>query len=168
MFSSVQSLSHVRLFVTPWTAAHKGSLFFTNPWSLGKLMSMELVIPSNHLILCHPLILPSIFPSNRVFFMSQFFTSVGQSIGGSISASVLSMNIQVWFPLGWLGGSPCSPRDCEESCPTPKFRTINSSLLAILYGTTVTSIHDNWKNHSFDYTKLFQQINVSTLKKNFV
>ena len=108
------------------------------------------------------------FPVTGPFLMCQFFTSVGQSIGGSISASVLSMNIQVWFPLGWLGGSPCSPRDCEESCPTPKFRTINSSLLAILYGTTVTSIHDNWKNHSFDYTKLFQQINVSTLKKNFV
>ena len=68
MFSSVQSLSHVRLFETPWTAARQGSLFFTNSWSLGKLMSIELVIPSNRLILCHPLfLLPSIFPSNRVF-----------------------------------------------------------------------------------------------------
>ena len=68
MFSSVQSLSHVRLFETPWTAARQGSLFFTNSWSLGKLMSIELVIPSNHLILCQLLLLlPSIFPSNRVF-----------------------------------------------------------------------------------------------------
>ena len=67
-FSSVQSLSHVRLFVTPWTAAHQASLSITNSWSLPKLMSIELVIPSNHLILCHPLILlPSIFPSIRVF-----------------------------------------------------------------------------------------------------
>ena len=68
MFSSVQSLSHVRLFAAPWTAARQGSLFFTNSWSLGTLMSIELVIPSNHLILCQTLLLlPSIFPSNRVF-----------------------------------------------------------------------------------------------------
>ena len=67
-FSSVQSLSHVWLFVTPWTAAFQASLSITNSWSLLKLMSIELVIPSNHLILCHPLLLPpSIFPSIRVF-----------------------------------------------------------------------------------------------------
>ena len=65
---SVQSLSHVRLFVTPWTAARQASLSITNSWSLLKLMSIELVMPSNHLILCHPLLLPlSIFPSIRVF-----------------------------------------------------------------------------------------------------
>ena len=67
-FFSVQSLSHVQLFVTPWTAARQASLSFTNSWSLLKLMSIELVTPSNHLILCHPLLLlPSIFPSIRVF-----------------------------------------------------------------------------------------------------
>ena len=67
-FSSVQSLSHVRLFATPWTAAHQASLSITNSWSLLKLMSIELMMPSNHLILCHPLLLlPSIFPSIRVF-----------------------------------------------------------------------------------------------------
>ena len=67
-FSSVQSLSCARLFVTPWTAAHQASLSITNSWSLLKLMSIELVMPSNHLILCHPLLLPlSIFPSIRVF-----------------------------------------------------------------------------------------------------
>ena len=65
---SVQSLSHVWLFVTPWTAAHQASLSITNSWSLHKLMSIEVVMPSNHLILCHPLLrLPSIFPSIRVF-----------------------------------------------------------------------------------------------------
>ena len=64
----VQSLSHVRLFVTPWTAAHQASLSFTISWSLLKLKSIELVMPSNHLILCRPLLLlPSIFPSIRVF-----------------------------------------------------------------------------------------------------
>ena len=66
--SSVQSLSHVQLFATPWTAAHQASLSITNCWSLSKPMSIELVMPSNHLILCHPLLLlPSIFPSIRVF-----------------------------------------------------------------------------------------------------
>ena len=67
-FSSVQSLSCVQLFATPWTTAHQASLSFTNPWTLLKLMSIKLVMPSNHLILCRPLfLLPSIFPSIRVF-----------------------------------------------------------------------------------------------------
>ena len=95
MFISVQSLSHVRLFATPWTAAHQASLSITNFRNLLKLMSIELVMPSNHLILCCPLLLlPSIFPSIRSFPMSQFFTSGGQSIGVSASVSVLPMNIQ--------------------------------------------------------------------------
>ena len=90
---SVQKLSCVRLFVTPWTTARQASLSITNSWNLLKLMSIELVMPSNHLILCHPfLLLPSIFPSIRSFPLSQFFTSGGQSIGAS--ASVLPMNIQ--------------------------------------------------------------------------
>ena len=166
MFSSVQSLSHVWLFATPWTASQQGLLFFTNTWSLGKLMSIELVTPSNHLILCHPLLLlPSSFPSNRVISNKSVLHISWQNIGGSISASVLPMNIQDWFPLGWLGESPYSPRDCQESRPTPQFKTINSSLLTILYGATVTSILDNWKNHSFDYTELFQQSNLSTFEK---
>ena len=67
MFSSVQSLSHVQLFVTPWAAACQASLSITNSWSLLKLMSIELVMPSDHLILPCPLLLPSIFPSIRVF-----------------------------------------------------------------------------------------------------
>ena len=72
-FSSVQSLSHIWLFATPWTAAHQASLAITNSWSLLKLMSIELMMPSNHLILCHPLLLlPSIFPSIRVFPMFQW------------------------------------------------------------------------------------------------
>ena len=96
IFSSVQfsRLFVARLFATPWTAAHQASLSITNSKSLLKLMSIELVMPSNHLIFCHPLLLPlSIFPSIRVF-SSQFFTSGGQSIGVSASASVLPMNFQ--------------------------------------------------------------------------
>ena len=102
--SSVQLLSRVRLFVTPWTATWSASLSITNSWSLLKLRSIQLVMPSNHLILCDPLLLlPSVFPSKRVFSMSQFSASGGQSTGVSASASVLPMNTQNWFPLGWNG-----------------------------------------------------------------
>ena len=94
-FSSVQSLSRVRLFATPCTAALQASLSITNSRSSPKLMSVESVMPSNHLILCRPLLLlPSIFPSIRVFQMSQLFASSGQSIGISASTSVLPMNTQ--------------------------------------------------------------------------
>ena len=104
IIGSVQSLSHVWLFATPWTAARQVSLSITNSWSLLKLMFIESVMPSNHLILCRPLLLPpSIFPSIRSFPMGQFFASGGQSTGVSASASVLPMNIQDWFPLGWTG-----------------------------------------------------------------
>ena len=100
----VQLLSHARLFVTPWTAACQASLSFTISWSLLKLMSIELVMPSNHLILCHPLfLLPSIFLNRRAFPMSWPFASGGQSIGASASASVLPMNFQECFPLGLTG-----------------------------------------------------------------
>ena len=100
---SVQSFSHVRL-CDPWTAACQASLSFTNSWSLLKLISIESVMPSNHVILCHPfLLLPSIFPSIKVFSMSQLFASGGQSIAAFVSTSVLSINIQDWFPLGWTG-----------------------------------------------------------------
>ena len=97
------SLSCVRLFVTPGTAACKAFLSFTFSWSLLKLMSIKSVMPSNHLIHCHPLLLPLIFPSNRVFPMSQLFISDGQRIGVLALASVLLMNIQGWFPLGLTG-----------------------------------------------------------------
>ena len=99
---SVQ-FSHVWLFAPPWTATCQASLSITNSWSLLKLMCIESVMPSNHLILCCPLLLPSIFSSITVFSDSQFFASGGQSVGVSASASVLLMNIPDWFPL-WLTG----------------------------------------------------------------
>ena len=93
--------SHVWLFMTPWTAASQASLSLTLSQSLPKFMSIESVMPSNHLILCHPLLLlPSIFPSISSFPVSQLFASGGQIIGSSALASVLPMNIQGWFPLG--------------------------------------------------------------------
>ena len=101
-FNSVQSLSHIRLFVIPWTAAHQVSLSITNSWNLLKLMSIETVMPSNYLILCHPLLLPpSIFSASGSFPMSRFFASGDQNIGVLASASVFPMNMQDWYPLGW-------------------------------------------------------------------
>ena len=91
----VQSLSHAKLFETTWTPEYQASLSFTPSQSLLRFMSIELVMPFNHLILCCPLLfLPSIFPSIRVFSKSQLFSSGGQSIGASASASVLPMNTQ--------------------------------------------------------------------------
>ena len=98
-FSSVQSLSCVQLFVTLWTAERQASLSITNSWSLLKLMSIESVMPSNHLILYSPLLFPP-FPASGSFQMSQLFASGGQCIGVSASTSVLPMNIQDWFPWG--------------------------------------------------------------------
>ena len=104
-FISLQSLSLVQLFATPWTAARQASLSITNSRSLLKLMSINLVMPSNHLILCCPLLSSYLqsFPASGYFPMSLFFASGGQSTGASPSASVLPVNIQNWFPLGWTG-----------------------------------------------------------------
>ena len=101
-FNSVQWLSRVRLFATPWTTAHQASLSINNSWSLPKPVPSESVMASNHLILCSPLLLPPPIekPASGSFQRSQFFPSGRQSIGVSASASVLPMNIQDWFPLG--------------------------------------------------------------------
>ena len=103
-FSSVQSISRVWLFATPWTTARQASLSITNSQSPLKPMSIKSVIPSNHLILCRPLLLlPSIFPSIRVFSNKLVLCIRWSRIGVSASASVLPMNIQDWFPLGLTG-----------------------------------------------------------------
>ena len=103
-FSSVQSLNCVRLFATPWTAAHRASLSITSSRRPPKPMSVELVMPSNHLILYCPFSsCPQSFPASVSFPMSQLFASGGQSIGVSASTSVLPMNTQDWSPLGWTG-----------------------------------------------------------------
>ena len=104
LHSSVQLLSHVRLFATPWIAARQASLSIANSRSLLKLMSIKSVMPSNHLILCCPLLLPpSTFPSIRVFSNESVFPIRCQRIGVSASASDFSMNIQDWSPLEWTG-----------------------------------------------------------------
>ena len=107
---SVQLLSSVWLFVTPWTAAHQASLSMTNSWCLLKLMSIKSVMPSNHVILCHPLFSwLQFFPASGSFPMSQFFAWGSQSIGATTTASVLPMNMQDWFPLGLMYHAPVIP-----------------------------------------------------------
>ena len=93
----------LRLFATPWTAAFQASLSITKSWNLHKIMPIKSVMPSNHLILGHPLSCLQSFPAKWSYPMSQLFASGGQSIGVSTSTSVLPMNIQHWFPLGWTG-----------------------------------------------------------------
>ena len=147
----LQSLGCVQLLVTPRTAAHQASLSFTISQSLLKLMSIELVRPSNHLILCRPLLLlPLVFLSIRVFSMSQFFTSGGQSIGILASASFLTKNFQEWFPLRLTGFYLLAVQGTLESFPTPQFKSINSSALSLLQSPTLTSMHDHRKNHRLD------------------
>ena len=135
----------------PWTAAQQASLSITNSWSLLKLMSIESVMPSNHLILCCPLLLqPSIFPSIRVFSNDSVLCIRWPKYWSFISStSVLPMNIQDRFPLGWTGWISLQSKG-QESSPPPQFKSINSSALSFLFGPTLTSIHDYWKNHSFD------------------
>ena len=150
-FSSVQSLSHVQLFVTPWTAGCQASLAITNSWNLPKLMSIELVMPSSYLILCCPLLLlPSIFPSIRVFPMSQLFASGGQNIGVSASTSVFPVNIQDWSRLGWTGWISSQSKGLSRVFSNATVQNITSLVLSFVYSSTHTSIHDYWKNHSLD------------------
>ena len=108
---------------------------------------------------CHPAILsfvipfsscPQSLPASGSFPMSQLFAWGGQSIGDSASASVLPMNTQDWFPLGWTGWISFQSKDSQESSPTPQFKSINSSVFSFLHSPTFTSIHDHWKNHSLD------------------
>ena len=144
-FSSV-----VQLCPTLWDPkdySMQASLSITNSWSLLKLMSIKLVMPSNHRTLCHPLLPPSVFPSIRVFsnesalcirwpkyWSSSFSISLSNEYSGLISFRI------DWFDL--------LARDSQES--SPQFRSISSSVLSFPYGPTLTSIHYYWKSHSFD------------------
>ena len=149
-FSSVQSLSRVRLFVTPWTAALQASLSFTNSLTLLKLMSIEAVMPSNHLVLCCPfLLLPSIFPSFRVF-SNESALGIRWPKYWSFSLSISHSNEYsglISFRIGWLD-LLAAQGTLQEYSPTPQFKSINSSVLSFLYTPTLTSIHDYWENHS--------------------
>ena len=128
--------------VTPWTAARRASLSSTNSWSLPKRMSIQSVMPSNPLILCHPLLLsPSIFPSIRVFssestlhIMWPKYWSFSFNISPSNEYSGL-----ISFRMDWL--DPCNTRDSQESSLTPQLKSTDSLVVSFLYGPTFISIH---------------------------
>ena len=147
-FSSVQ-FSHVWLFATPQTAARQASLSFTISQSQLKLLSIELVMPSNHLILSSPSP-PTFqsFPASGSFPMSQLFVSRGQSIGAL--ASVLPMNIQDWFPLGWTGWISLQSKGLSRVFSNTIVQKHQFFSTQLSYSPTLTSIHDYWKNHSLD------------------
>ena len=161
----VQLLGRAQLSATPWTVAHQASLSFTVSRSLLKLMSIKSVMPSNHLILCCSLLLlPSIFPSIKVFssesvlcikwpkyWSFSFTTSPSNEYSGLISFRI------DWFYLLAVQGD----KDSQESSPTAQFKSVNSSALSLLYGPTLTSICDYWKNQSLDYTDFCWQSDVS-------
>ena len=142
--SSVQSISRVWLFATPWTSACQAFLSITNSRSLLKLMSIESVIPSNHRMLyCPLLLLPSIFPSIRVFSNESVLHIRWPQYWGfrfSISPSSKHLGL-ISFRMDWL--------EHHHLC---QFKNINSlaSALSFLYCPTLTSIHDYWENHCFD------------------
>ena len=168
MLIVVQLPNYVWIFVTTYSATCKSYLFFTIPQSLLKLISIELVMPPNHLILCHPFsfFLQSLSASGS-FPISQVFTSGGQSIRVSTSASVLPMNIQDWFfsRIDWLDllvvqGTLKSL--LQHHCSKPSILWLSAFFMA-----TLTSIHDYWEKqnktkHRFNYTDLCQQGDVST------
>ena len=147
----VQLLIHVQLFVTPWTAAQQASLSFAIAQSFLKFMSNESVMPSNHFILCRSLLLlPSIFPSIGVFSNESVlcirwpkYWTFSFSISPSNEYSGL-----ISFRMDWL--DILAVQGTQDSSPTPQFKNINSSVLSFVYSPTLTSIHDYWKNHSFD------------------
>ena len=161
IFLSCCSVAQLCLFVTLWTAVCQAlaSPSFTISWSLLKLMSIELVMPSNHLILCCLLfLLPSNLPASGSFEISQLFASRAQNIGASASASVFPVNIELnpfridWFDLFAVQGTLKSPFQHHSQ----KASTVWHS--ALFYCPALTSIHDYWKNHGFDYTNFCCQI----------
>ena len=147
LLSSVRSLSHVLHFGTPWTAAHQASLSFTNSQNLLKLMSINSVMHPSSVVPFSSCL--QSFPASGSFPRSQFFTS-GEQRGFSFSHQSFQWILRIEFLQDWLVGSSCSPRDSQESSPTPQFKSIVSLALSFLYSSTLTSIHDHWKIHSFD------------------
>ena len=163
--SVYQRLSYVWLFETSWTAAHQASLSFTISQSLLKLMSTESVMPSSHLILCCPLLLPSIFPSISVFSNESGLCIRRQSIGALASASILPMNIQDWFPLGLTGLISLQSKGLSRvfSNTTVQKHQFFGTQLSLWSNS---HIHTRLlENHSFDYGQmdLCWQSNVSAL-----
>ena len=159
-FVVVQSLSCVWFFATPLTAARQAPLSLTVSWSLFEIMSIELIMLSNHLFLCRSLLLlPSVFPNIRVF-SSELALLISWPKYWSFSFNISPFSEYsrlIFFKVDW-NWSPCSPRNSQKSSPAPQLEGINFSVLSLLYGPTLTSIYDYWKNHSFDYTDFVSKV----------
>ena len=131
----------------------------TISWSLLKFISVELMMPSSHLILCHPfLLLPSVFPSMRIFSHE-----VSKILRFKLQHQSFQWIFKIDFLQGWLVCSLCSVKDSQESSLAPQFEDISSLVLSLLYGPTLISIHEYWRNYSFNYTALCRQSDVSLL-----
>ena len=149
-FSSVQSLRCVQFFATPWTAARQASCPSLSPGVCSNSCPLSQW--------CHPAISSSVIPFSshlQSFPASGYFSESvlrirWPNIGASTLASVIPMNFQDWFPLGWTGWISLLSKGLQRVSPTPLFKSTNSSVLSFLYGLTLTSIHDYWKNHSLD------------------
>ena len=158
----VQSPSSVLLFVTPLTAACRASLSFTTSRSLLKLMSIESMMPANHLILCHLLVLlPSISQHQGLFTWVSYLHQVAKVLELQLQHLSFQSSFRTDFLQEGLVRSPCSPRDSQESSPTPQFKSINSSVLCLFYDSTLTSILEYWKNYGFDYMTFLGKSDVS-------
>ena len=146
-FTSVQSWSPVQVFVTPGTAACQASLSIINSQGLLKLMSIKSVMPPNHLILCCPLILTSIFPSIRVF-SNESVLRIRWPKYWSFSISPFNEYLGlIVLRIDWL--DVLAIQGTASQCKTSQCKNISSSVFKFLYSRTLTSIHDYWKNHSF-------------------
>ena len=150
-FSSVQSLSLVRLFVNPWTTACQASLSITNSQSLPKLCPLSRW--------CHPTISSSVisfsfclqsFPASVLFKWVSSSHQVVKVLESQLQHQSFQWIFRTDFLYDGLVGSPCSLRDSQESSPTPQFKSIDSLALSFLSSPTLTSVHDYWKNYSFD------------------
>ena len=155
-YAVTQSLSPVWLFVTPWTTAHQASLSLTNSQSLPKLKSIEPVMPSNHLILCHPLLLLPPIPHSIRVFSNESVLRIRWPKCWSFSFSISPSNEEprlISFRIDWLdplavqGNHLLQP---QETSPTPQFKSTDSSVLSFLSSPILISIHDYWTNHSLD------------------
>ena len=145
------SVSSVRLFATAWIAARQAFLSITNSQNWHKLMPIESVMPSSHLILCHPLLLLPPTPSSIRVFSSESTLHMRWPKYWSFSFSISPSNKNpglISFRMDWL--DLLAVQGTQESSPTPRFKSINSSALSFLHSPTLTSIHDHWKNHSLD------------------
>ena len=170
-FSSVQLLSHVRLFVTPWTIAHQASLFITSSQSPPKPISIESVMSSNHLILCHPLLLlHSIFPSIRIF-SNESALRMRWPKNWSFSFSISPCNEHpalISFRMDWL--ALLAVQGTLKSSPAPQFKSINSWVLSFLHSPTLASIHDHI-THTYTQAHIIcgvEQLSISHFLKSKV